>query len=126
MNMKHPHKWIRAKEGRTLAGVCAGLGRTMHIDPVLLRVLWLGALLIFGVGGLIYLILAICLPREDRVEATYKKQILGVCVRLAQRQGWEPGPLRALFVILAITSCGAAILFYVGCHFLLPSVPTAT
>ena len=54
----------RSKSDRVIAGVCAGLGRYLGIDPVLIRIGFVVALLLFGFGPLLYLILWLVVPEE--------------------------------------------------------------
>jgi len=57
---------IRPREGRILAGVCAGLGRRFGVAPWTSRILF--ALLLMVIPGsqiLIYPILWILMPSED-------------------------------------------------------------
>ena len=47
-----------------LLGVCAGLGEYFGVDPVLIRILFVVAVLGFGTGVLIYIVLALVMsPR---------------------------------------------------------------
>jgi phage shock protein PspC (stress-responsive transcriptional regulator) len=56
---------IRPKEGRMVAGVCAGLAVYFKVDVSLVRLLF-GVLAIFyGLGVLLYLIAWAILPEED-------------------------------------------------------------
>ena len=48
-----------------IAGVCGGLGHYFDIDPTIVRVLFLAAVLIFGTGLLLYIILAVVMPEEN-------------------------------------------------------------
>ena len=52
------------KKDKKIAGVCGGLGSYFDIDPTLVRVLFLAAVLMFGTGILLYIILAIVMPDE--------------------------------------------------------------
>jgi phage shock protein PspC (stress-responsive transcriptional regulator) len=54
----------RVPEGSVIAGVCTGLGRSLGIDPVILRVAFVLLALASGVGILLYLILAAVMPKE--------------------------------------------------------------
>jgi phage shock protein C len=56
---------IRPREGRMMAGVCAGIGEYFGIDPNVVRVVF-AALTIFsiGAGALIYLVAWAILPEE--------------------------------------------------------------
>ena len=56
---------VRPREGRVLAGVCAGLGRRFGIDPWPARLLFVLILLVIpGSQILIYPILWILMPAE--------------------------------------------------------------
>ena len=56
---------VRPRDGRVLAGVCAGLGRRFGIDPWPARLLFLLLLLVIpGSQLLVYPILWILMPRE--------------------------------------------------------------
>ena len=56
-------KKLVRKEGKIL-GVCAGLGDYFDLDPTIVRIVFI--LLFFGIGGglLIYLILALVMPKD--------------------------------------------------------------
>ena len=52
------------RKDKKIFGVCGGLGDYFDIDPTLVRVLFLLALLGFGSGLLLYIILALVMPEE--------------------------------------------------------------
>ena len=52
------------RKDKKIFGVCGGLGDYFGIDPTIIRVLFLIALLGFGSGLLLYIILAIVVPEE--------------------------------------------------------------
>ncbi len=54
----------RSRADRMIAGVCGGLAKYFAVDPVLIRALFLIALLGFGTGLLPYLVLWIVMPNE--------------------------------------------------------------
>jgi phage shock protein PspC (stress-responsive transcriptional regulator) len=57
---------VRPRDGRLLAGVCAGLGRRFGIDPWIARLLFVGVLfLIPGSQILIYPLLWLLMPGEE-------------------------------------------------------------
>jgi len=67
---------VRPREGRKLAGVCAGLGEYFDIDPTLIRVLWLLAVIFGGTGILAYIIAWIVMPEEpERREVPVAHQV---------------------------------------------------
>ncbi|MEP7136608.1 MAG: PspC domain-containing protein [Chloroflexota bacterium] len=58
----------RSKSNRMIAGVCAGLGDYLGIDPTVVRLLFV--LAFFGLhGGLLlaYLIMAIIVPEQSQI-----------------------------------------------------------
>jgi diaminohydroxyphosphoribosylaminopyrimidine deaminase/5-amino-6-(5-phosphoribosylamino)uracil reductase len=115
------YRWTRVKDG-AIAGVCKGLGRAFGIETWMLRVIWLIAALWFGTGFVVYLILAVCLPREDQLDQALDSKLLGVCARIAKRYNVEVGGVRIAAVLLALTTFGAAILVYGLCYFMIPTV----
>ena len=61
-------KLTRSKSNRMIAGVCAGLGEYLGIDPTVVRLLFV--LAYFGLhGGLLlaYLLMAIVVPEQTQV-----------------------------------------------------------
>lgn len=59
----------RSTTNRMIAGVCAGLGEYLNIDPTVIRLLFILALFLTGPGILIaYLLMAIIVPEPAVVE----------------------------------------------------------
>jgi phage shock protein C len=52
------------KGEKKLFGVCSGLANYFDLDPTVMRLLFLIALLFFGTGLLLYFILAIAMPNK--------------------------------------------------------------
>ena len=52
------------RKDKKIFGVCGGLGDYFGIDPTIIRILFLVAVIGFGSGLLIYLILALVMPEE--------------------------------------------------------------
>lgn len=50
------------KGEKKILGVCSGLANYFDMDPTVMRLIFLVALLCFGTGFLLYLILAIVMP----------------------------------------------------------------
>ncbi len=60
---------VRPREGRKIAGVCAGFGEYFDLDVTLVRVVWLVCAL-FGLAGIIaYLAAWIVMPEEPKLAA---------------------------------------------------------
>ena len=114
------YKFVRSPEG-VLFGVCRGLADGLGLDVVLLRIIWLVALLWFGTGFLFYVILALTLPRADQLDQANDSKLLGVCARISLRYGVEVGLVRAGFVLFTLLSAvvGGLLIYVVG-YFLIP------
>ena len=52
------------RKDKKIFGVCGGLGDYFGIDPTIIRILFLLAVIGFGSGLLIYLVLALVMPEE--------------------------------------------------------------
>lgn len=113
------YRWTRGSDG-ALFGVCKGLGDALGIEAWILRVIFIVSALWFGTGMLFYLILAISLPRVDRLDQALDRKILGVCARIATRYRIEVGLVRTAFVLFVFSTFGLAILGYGLCYFLIP------
>lgn len=55
----------RSSSDRVLTGVCGGLGRHTGIDPILFRIGFVALVFAAGTGILLYLALAVLMPRDD-------------------------------------------------------------
>ncbi len=53
---------VRPREGRRIAGVCAGLAQFYGWNVTTIRILWLLLILFAGTGGLLYFIMWIVMP----------------------------------------------------------------
>ncbi len=60
-------KIYKIEKDKKLCGVCGGIAEYLEIDPTLVRLVWLVAVLCAGVGALAYLIAAIVLPKKSDV-----------------------------------------------------------
>jgi phage shock protein C len=54
----------RSGKDRILGGVCGGLGEYFSVDPVIIRILWVGFSLMYGAGILAYILAWIIVPRN--------------------------------------------------------------
>ena len=63
-------KLVRPRQGRMLAGVCAGLAQRFGMSAGMIRLLFLLSLLLPGTQVIVYLILWILMPNEDPYLAT--------------------------------------------------------
>jgi phage shock protein PspC (stress-responsive transcriptional regulator) len=58
----------RLESDRMVAGVCSGLGRYLNIDATIVRLIFVLMFLLGGHGLLVYIILWIVMPSEDKVQ----------------------------------------------------------
>jgi len=56
----------RSRHDKVLGGVCAGIADYLHVDPVLVRLLWVIFALIMGTGIIAYIIAWIIIPEEPK------------------------------------------------------------
>ena len=61
-------KLYKSTTDKKICGVCGGVAEYFGIDPTLVRILWLVAVIFAGIGGLAYLILALLLPKQPKDE----------------------------------------------------------
>jgi phage shock protein C len=59
----------RSKTDKVIAGVCGGLGRSLGVDPVWLRIAFVALTLAGGSGVLIYVIAWIAIPEGDESDS---------------------------------------------------------
>ncbi|MBN1299625.1 MAG: PspC domain-containing protein [Melioribacteraceae bacterium] len=59
----------RARIGRVLGGVAAGLAKYLNLDPILVRVILIIVALLNGIGIILYIILWIIIPEEPIEQA---------------------------------------------------------
>jgi phage shock protein C len=58
---------VRSRSDRMVGGVCGGLGAYLGVDPTFVRLFFVFLIFAEGAGFLLYLILWVVLPPEDRV-----------------------------------------------------------
>lgn len=96
-------RFFRDPDHKMIAGVCSGLGAYFHIDPVIVRLLFLISLFAGGFGILLYFILWIVIPeattaseklqmRGERVtistiEKTIRKETAGIKEQFSSKRG---------------------------------------
>lgn len=119
MTSPQSYRWVRSNVG-VLAGVAKGLADALGVEPWIIRVIWLVSIFWFGTGALLYLILATCLPRVDKLDHALDRKVLGVCAKIAVRYRLEVGLVRVGFVVFSLVTFGAAILVYGLTYFLIP------
>jgi phage shock protein PspC (stress-responsive transcriptional regulator) len=101
---------FRDTDNRVLGGVCSGLGNYFGIDPIIFRLLFIAATLLYGTSFLAYLVLWIAIPKavtvQQRIMMTGGNRSSESWRR---RQTYRPattnsgnGIIRALAVVLGI------------------------
>jgi phage shock protein PspC (stress-responsive transcriptional regulator) len=64
-----PRRLLRARSGRVLGGVCAGLGRYFNVDPIIFRISAIALVFAGGTGLLAYLAALLLIPADDSPNA---------------------------------------------------------
>ena len=59
-----PKKLYRSRDNRMIAGVAAGIGNYLNVDPTLVRIVFVLLAFANGIGILLYLILWLIVPEE--------------------------------------------------------------
>lgn len=59
---------MRSTTDRRIAGVCGGIAKYLNVDPVVVRILFLVALLCGSLGFWAYIIVWIAAPEDNRIE----------------------------------------------------------
>jgi phage shock protein C len=68
--MSESKRLFRNQSNRVIGGVCAGLGRYLGVDPVLVRLVFVALALVNGLGVLAYLVMWLIVPDETSGEKT--------------------------------------------------------
>jgi len=62
--MTEPRKLYRSVSNKMIGGVCAGIANYLEVDPTVMRLVALAAVLFGGTGILAYIIAWIIIPAE--------------------------------------------------------------
>lgn len=57
-------KIYRSRSDKLISGVCGGIARYFHIDSKFVRLMCAALILVYGSGLLVYIILAIFIPKD--------------------------------------------------------------
>ena len=57
-------KLYRSKSDKKICGVCGGLAEYLNVDPTVIRLIWVLAVLFAGCGLLAYIIAALVIPQQ--------------------------------------------------------------
>lgn len=58
------NKLYRSRENRWIAGVCGGLAEFFGLSPKIVRIICALLIMVYGSGMIIYIILALFIPKE--------------------------------------------------------------
>ena len=61
-------KIYKSRTDIKIDGVCGGIAKFFNVDPTIVRLIWLIAVLFGGTGVLAYIICMIVIPREPDVK----------------------------------------------------------
>ena len=57
-------KLYKSKTDKKICGVCGGLAEYLNVDPTVIRLIWVLAVLFAGCGLLAYIIAALVIPQQ--------------------------------------------------------------
>ena len=57
----------RNPNDKVIAGICSGLAKSLEIDPIIMRLVFVVGFVAFGVGPIIYLLLWLLMPKEEKL-----------------------------------------------------------
>ena len=57
----------KSKTEKKIFGVCGGLAEYLDVDPTVVRLIWAGSVIVFGVGIIGYLAAALILPEDKNI-----------------------------------------------------------
>lgn len=60
-------KLYKIEDGKKVFGVCGGIAEYFDIDPTVVRLIWVLAVVCAGVGLLAYLVAALVMPKKSDV-----------------------------------------------------------
>lgn len=61
-NAESYKRLYKSRQNRILTGVCGGIGEYAHLDPTLVRIIWVILALVGGLGVILYIAAAILMP----------------------------------------------------------------
>ena len=62
-------QFVRSESDKMIAGVCGGIARYFNVDTTIVRLLFVLAVFLGGASPLIYLVLWLVMPSENKVTA---------------------------------------------------------
>lgn len=101
--LRSPETWRRSRSDRVLAGVCGGIGRSLNIDPVLVRVMMAVLVFVGGVGIPLYVAGWLLMP-EDGAQSSPAQSVLGNRARPDHPWLWPIVVGVAIFLAIGLAS----------------------
>jgi phage shock protein PspC (stress-responsive transcriptional regulator) len=125
----------------SLGGVCSGIGSYFDIDPTLIRILFVVAIVIYGSGLLFYFILWLIIPKAKGEDAEIMRQqkqvrtrklfrdmdnktIGGVCAGIGAYFGLDTIWIR-LALVVSLFIFGSGFILYIILWIIIPKAQTA-
>lgn len=59
-------KLYLSNTNRKIGGICGGLGEYLHVDPTVVRIIFLVSCIFGGLGLIIYLVMGLVVPRNPK------------------------------------------------------------
>ena len=57
----------KSKTEKKIFGVCGGIAEYLDVDPTIVRLIWAGSVIVFGIGVIGYLATALILPEDKNI-----------------------------------------------------------
>lgn len=57
------HKIFKS-DNRIVSGVCGGFADFLHVDPLVVRIIWLVAIFVYGAGLWAYIVMSLVMPEQ--------------------------------------------------------------
>lgn len=89
------NRLYRSRIDQKVAGVCSGLGRSLSIDPTLIRLFFILLTFGTGLGVLAYVILWLVLPYEDQAHLPFDRSMAAGAEELASKASAAASDLSA-------------------------------
>ena len=68
-----PRKLRSVPNSKWVGGVCGGIAYWLGCPAWLVRLVWVYAAIFYGVGGVVYILLWILMPKWDEIPADYQE-----------------------------------------------------
>jgi phage shock protein C len=104
-------KLYRSSTNKIIFGVCGGLGEYLEVDPLIIRILFVLLTVAGGSGVIIYLFLAILMPKDTEAEGKIsasnfseeaKKRTQELAKDLKEQHGWLDNARNIIGIIVVL------------------------